>query len=247
MADQKATVKQTQTWLRTLGFYNAPLTIDGDWGPGSIKALSALMASTMDQSKPFGVNKLAWGVKFTPAEIARVKQMIANLRWPAEAIQWVMGCIAFETGRSFSPAQTNGIGATGLIQFIPPTAIVYFNSAKAIQAMSAEEKKAAGREACARLGKMTVLEQLDYVEKYFTPYAGRVNSLADLYMSILYPVAVGKPDNWVLWDKLKKPTTYSQNAGLDMNLDGTVTKAECAHRVTNLLIEGFIGNNVKVY
>lgn len=243
MADQKATIKQTQTWLKTLGFYN--LGIDGDWGNGSRVALEGLLNSTIANVKPFGVNKLSWGVKFQTAEIARVKQMVANLRWPVMAIQWVMGCMAFETGRSFSPAQTNGIGATGLIQFIPSTAIVYFNTPAQIQAMTSEQRKQAGKDACARLGKMTVLEQLEYVEKYFTPYAGKVNNLGDLYSSILWPAAVGKPDDFVLWSKEKSPTTYSQNAGLDINADGTIVRAEICHKVTNLLVEGFIGNNVK--
>jgi len=243
MADQKSTVMQTQTWLKTLGFYS--LGIDGAWGNGSRVALEGLLNSSMQAAKPFGVTKLAWGNKFKDAEIARVKQMVANLRWPAVALQWVMGCMAFETGRSFSPAQTNSIGATGLIQFIPPTAIVYFNTAAQIQAMSSDQRKKAGIEACARLGRMTVLEQLEYVEKYFTPYAGKVNNLGDLYMSILWPAGVGKPDDFVLWSKDKSPTSYSQNAGLDMNADGTIQRVECCHRVTNLLVEGFIGNNVR--
>lgn len=237
------TVKQTQTWLKTLGFYN--LAVDGQWGNGSRAALEALINSTLDPSKPNGINKLSWGSKFKPAEIARVKQMVANLRWPAMAIQWVMGCMAFETGRSFSPAQTNGIGATGLIQFIPPTAIVYFNTAAQIQAMSTAQRKQAGIDACARLAKMTVLEQLEYVEKYFTPYAGKVKSISGLYMCILWPAAAGKADDFVLWTKEKQPTTYKQNAGLDMNLDGTITVGECSHKVVNALVEGFIGNNVK--
>lgn len=245
MADQKSTVKQTQTWLKSLGFYS--LAVDGDWGNGSKKALDDLLNSTLNNTKVFGVTKLAWGSKLKDAEIARVKQMVANLRWPPLALQWIMGNFAFETGRSFLPSQTNGIGATGLIQFIPPTAIAYFYTAAQIAAMTAEQKKAAGKEACARLGKMTVLEQLEYVEKYFTPYAGKVNSIGDAYLAILWPAGVGKPDDYVLWSKDKQPTSYAQNAGLDMNLDGTVTRAECTHRVTNLLVEGFIGDKVRSF
>jgi len=247
MADQKSTVMKSQTWLRTLGFYNPPLAIDGGWGAGSVKALNDLINSTLDPSKPLGVNKLAWGVKFGPAETARLKQMITNLRWPAAALQWIMGCMAFESARSFSPSIQNSIMATGLIQFIPATAIVYFYTAAQIKVMSADQKKAAGLDSVNRLAKMTVLQQLDYVEKYFTPYAGKVNSIASLYMCILWPVAADKPDDFVLWTKEKQPTAYSQNGGLDMNLDGTITKAECAHIVVNHLIEGFIGDNVKQY
>lgn len=247
MADQKSTVMKTQTYLKTLGFYNPPLSVDGGWGNGSIKALDDLIKSTIDPNKPLGVNKLAWGTKLTGPEALRVKKMVNNLRWPAAAIQWLMGSMAFESARTFSPAIQNSIKATGLIQIIPATAIVYFYTAAQISAMTADQKKAAGLDAVNRLAKMTVLEQLEYVEKYFTPYAGKVNSIADLYMSILWPAAVGKPDNFVLWTKEKQPTAYSQNAGLDMNLDGMITKAECAHIVVNHMVEGFIGNNVKQY
>lgn len=224
--NQTDTIKQTQTWLKTLGWYSKD--IDGKWGTNSQLGLDGLVNSTLDAAKTFGVNRLAWGNKFKADEIARVKKMITNLRWPNGAMQWVMGCMAFESARSFSPAMQNGIGATGLIQIIKPTAIGMGTTTDA-------------------LAKMTVLQQLEYVEKYFTPYAGRVNNLGDLYMSILWPAGVGKADDFVLWSKAKQPTTYQQNAGLDINADGTILRIECCHKVNNLMVEGFIGDNLKKF
>ncbi|MNX76537.1 hypothetical protein D3C86_1080490 [compost metagenome] len=50
-------------------------------------------------------------------------------------------------------------------------------------------------------------------------------------MRILYPVAVGKAEDYVLFDTVKKPTAYFQNRGLDLNKDGFITKGECATKV----------------
>jgi len=65
----------------------------------------------------------------------------------------------------------------------------------------------------------------------------------DVYMSILWPAAVGKPVNTVLFDSIKTPTTYKQNKGLDVNNDGTVTKAEAAAQVSKLLSSGRLPAN----
>ncbi len=39
---------------------------------------------------------------------------------------------------------------------------------------------------------MTATEQLDYVQKHFLPHKGKLQDLEDVYMSILYPVAIGR-------------------------------------------------------
>ena len=86
-----------------------------------------------------------------------------------------MAAMAFETGRDkFSASSVNRIsGATGLIQFMPSTAIGLGTTTAALAAMTAED-------------------QLEYVERYFKPYRNRLNTLEDLYMAILWPIAVGK-------------------------------------------------------
>ncbi|AKI01347.1 transglycosylase family protein [Hoeflea sp. IMCC20628] len=131
----------------------------------------------------------------------------------------LMAIMAFETGRTFDPGITNqaGSGATGLIQFMPATA------------------KGLGT-TTARLAMMSAIDQLDYVERYLTPYAGRMGDLASAYMAVLYPRAVDKDTSYVLFRK--GSTAYKLNRGLDVNRNGQVTKADAAEKVLALLTEG---------
>jgi uncharacterized protein (DUF2345 family) len=128
-------------------------------------------------------------------------------------------CMAFETGRTFNPALRNSIGATGLIQFIRPTAIALGTTTD-------------------QLATLTRVEQMDWVLKYFKRGPiGRLKltrvTLEDLYMAILWPAAVGKPDDYVLFSK--PSLAYQQNNGLDKNSDGNITKAEAAQKVRDQL------------
>ncbi len=161
---------------------------------------------------------LAWGAKVTPEFRAKVRAISARLGCAPDDL---MSCQAWESGRTFSPSVKNmaGSGATGLIQFMPATARALGTSVTALAAM-------------------TALEQLDWVEKYFQPYKGKLSTLADLYMAILWPAAVGKPMGYVLWDRTSRPTTFRQNAGLDINHDGAITKAECAAKLYAMKAEG---------
>jgi len=122
----------------------------------------------------------------------------------------LLACMAFETGRTMDPAIQNSIGATGLIQFIRPTAIGLGTTTD-------------------QLRTMTRVQQMDWVLKYFK--AGPIRKLSsvtleDLYMAILWPAAVGKPNDYVLFASPSK--AYEQNKGLDINKDGNITKAEAA-------------------
>lgn len=154
---------------------------------------------------------LAWGAKVSPAFRDKVRAIAARLGCDPSDL---MSCMAWESGRTFSPSVKNmaGSGATGLIQFMPATAKGLGTTVEKLAALTAEQ-------------------QLDWVEAYFQPYKGRLSTLADLYMAILWPAAVGKPLEHVLWDKATRPTTYRQNAGLDANKDGRITKAECAAKL----------------
>lgn len=164
---------------------------------------------------------LAWGAKVSPAFRAKVRQMV--LTWGGCTPDEAMTCMAWESGRSFRPDVKNmaGSGATGLIQFMPTVAAALGTTVDALARMSAEQ-------------------QLDWVAKYFAPYRGHLANLADLYMAILWPAAIGKPDGYVLFDKadLQHPARYRQNAGLDVNADGKVTKAEAVAKVAGLQAEG---------
>lgn len=169
------------------------------------------------------VSSLAWGAKVSPEFRDKVRAISSRLGCAPDDL---MSCIAWESGRSFSPSKKNmaGSGATGLIQFMPATA------------------KALGTSTTA-LGALTAVQQLDWVEKYFQPYKGKLATLADLYMAILWPAGVGKPMEYVLWDRRTRPTTFRQNAGLDSSHDGTITKAEVAAKLYAMKAEGLQPGN----
>jgi peptidoglycan hydrolase-like protein with peptidoglycan-binding domain len=125
---------------------------------------------------------------------------------------YLMAAMSFESGGTFSPAVRNaaGSGAVGLIQFMPSTARSLGTSTSALARMKPEE-------------------QLDYVKKYFRPYRGKLRTLEDVYMAILYPVAIGKDPNHVLF---RSPSvSYVQNKGLDDEGKGYVTVADATEKV----------------
>ncbi|MEM5493867.1 transglycosylase SLT domain-containing protein [Hoeflea sp. AS16] len=166
--------------------------------------------------------KIAWGAHVSAAFRDKVIAIARRLEMDPSHL---MAIIAFETGRSFDPAETNraGSGATGLIQFMPATA------------------KGLGT-STALLARMSAVEQLDYVEAYLTPFAGRMRDLPSAYMAVLYPRAVDKDPGYVLFRKGSK--AYKLNRGLDANENGLVTKAEAAAKVDALLIEGLRAGSV---
>lgn len=161
---------------------------------------------------------LAWGNKVGAEFREAIFQICAALGIDSD---YLMACIAWESAETFRPDIKNmaGSGATGLIQFMPPTAIGLKTTVE-------------------KLAAMTAVEQLAYVKKYFEPYKGRLKTLADVYMAILWPAAIGKPESYVLWEKASKPTTYRQNIGLDINKDEAITKAEAAAMVQVKLVRG---------
>jgi hypothetical protein len=168
---------------------------------------------------------LAWSRKVSKEFADYVESIAMDIGFPAD---YLMAIIAFESGKSFSSEVVNlaGSGATGLIQFMPSTAISLGTTVEALSKMSPEY-------------------QLYYVHKYFKPYKGRLNTLEDVYMVVLWPRAVGKPNDYVLFDLSTMPTTYRQNAGLDWDKDGKITKSEACKRVRALLEEGLKPENVQ--
>jgi hypothetical protein len=118
--------------------------------------------------------------------------------------QHLMQVMQFETAGTFDPAIRNraGSGATGLIQFTPATARQLGTSTEA-------------------LARMTPEEQLVYVEKYLQPFRGRLKTLDDTYMAVLYPQAVGQGPDYPLFHAGTK--AYTQNAALDVEQRGQVT------------------------
>ena len=159
--------------------------------------------------------EIAWGKKVGGTFKSKVIQISGVLGCDPSHL---MSAMAFETGETFSPSIRNPqSGATGLIQFMPTTA-------KSLGTTTDD------------LALMSAVAQLDFVAKYLKPFKGKMQTVSDVYMTILFPKAVGRPEAFVLF---KSPTkTFKQNKGLDANKDGQVTKGEAAAKVHAKLVKG---------
>lgn len=181
------------------------------------------VSGTTNSSSP--AKTIAWGKSVTAEFKSKVLLIAAELETNPD---FLMAAMAFESAETFSPSIFNaaGSGAVGLIQFMPNTASGLGTSSEL-------------------LAKMSAVDQLDCVKKYFLPYKGRISALDDLYMVILWPSAVGKSTDYVLFykDDKKHPKLYAQNKGLDVNADGKITKAEAAAQVRSKLDKGLKSNH----
>lgn len=151
--------------------------------------------------------KLIWGARVDQAFRVKVREIADSLSIDPN---WLMAVMGFETGYTFSPAARNpGSTATGLIQFIESTARGLGTST-------------------AQLARMTAIRQLDYVEAYYRTYASRIRNLGDAYLAVLWPIAVGRPDSYVMWERDSGPyqREYAANSGLDVNRNGVITRGE---------------------
>lgn len=85
----------------------------------------------------------------------------------------LMVIMYFETAKTFSPSKQNSRGFTGLIQFGPASASDLDTTTD-------------------RLKKMSAVDQLDYVKKYFEQaiFKGKINNLLDMYLAINYPAMI---------------------------------------------------------
>lgn len=231
-------LKSLQTDLKTLGFYAGD--IDGKWGAGShgaflnarrsVQGLNAIPSGSKMTPNLFNYCKaVAWSAKVSTVFIDRVIWTASALKMTLNGPDELMACMAFETGETFSPTIPNGAGAPyyGLIQF------------------GALAAKDAGT-TIAELVKMTAEDQINFVYRYFKPLTGKLLGLNDIYMKILYPIAVGKPDDYVLFIKDDGTKKYIQNKGLDLNLDGKITKAEACAKVQEKLVKGLHPFNLRV-
>lgn len=164
---------------------------------------------------------LAWGARVPTAFATSVIHTCNRLG--INEPSWLMACMAFETGETFSPSVRNaaGSGAIGLIQFMPSTAAALGTTVEA-------------------LATMTATDQLVYVERYFQYLKGKLHSLGDVYGAILWPGMIGKPDSYVLFrqDDKDHPARYMQNRGLDFNKDGLVSRGEVTTLVKAKLTKG---------
>lgn len=213
-------------WLKSIWSFLATFAQRFQTTRSDGSATDALPPESSPVSSTSQSYTLAWGARVSPEFRATALDVAESLGMNPNHL---MACIAFETGETFSPSIRNaaGSGATGLIQFMPATA------------------KGLGTTTDA-LAKISAVDQLSYVRMYFKPYAGRLHTLSDTYMAILWPRGIGKPEDFVLWDRATMSTTYRQNAGLDVNKDGVITKGEAARLVQSKLDRGMLPANVWV-
>lgn len=117
--------------------------------------------------------------------------------------RWLMFLMWFETNHTLDHTITNQIGATGLIQFMPKTAIGLGTT-------------------CQKLREMSNVEQLTYVERHLAPFRGRYRDWVDLYCAIFWPAAVGKPMDY----RITSDMVAKQNPLFDRNKDLDIEKSE---------------------
>ncbi|WP_299459056.1 transglycosylase SLT domain-containing protein [uncultured Microscilla sp.] len=137
--------------------------------------------------------------------ITKVKNISKNLGIKPS---WLMEVMNSESGLRHDIR--NNIGAVGFIQFLPQTAYGLGTSPDS-------------------LANMTGTAQLDYVQKYYAPYSGRMKNPIDLYIVAFYPYALGKSDNYIVGSE--QGDAYArlvkqQNAPFDLNKDGYVSLGE---------------------
>lgn len=155
---------------------------------------------------------LVWGARVSQPFRVRTREIGQSQNFDPN---WIMAVMGFETGYTFSPSVRNpGSTATGLIQFLERTAVGLGTTT-------------------ARLSRMTAVEQLDFVEKYYQQYQGRIRNLGDAYLAVLWPAAIGKPDSFVMWQRDTGPyqAQYAANSGLDVSRDGNITRGEAVAAV----------------
>jgi hypothetical protein len=114
------------------------------------------------------------------AFIAKVIEVASFLGVKPEHLMFLMW---FETAHTLNSHIQNSIGATGLIQFMPKTAIGLGTTTDKLKAM-------------------TNVQQMDYVQKHLSPWRGKYKDYVDLYCGIFWPVAVGKPDTYQIGNEI---------------------------------------------
>jgi hypothetical protein len=115
-----------------------------------------------------------------------------------------MAIMDLETGGKFTADVTNSSGYTGLIQFGNASAQQLGTTTSALR-------------------KMTAINQLDYVYRYFLPRKAKLTTFVDTYLQVFFPLAVGKGDDFLIEGGGLSATTIAKaNRGLDSNKDGKI-------------------------
>jgi hypothetical protein len=153
---------------------------------------------------------------------------------------WLMAIMYFESARTFSPSKGNNIGCYGLIQFCPDRGKNY----KTINGK---------RYLISDIAKMDYSKQLDLVYEYYKSYIGKLKSYTDTYFVTFFPLAIGKPDDWVIQGGgFTAKQIYSSNPAFHQVKDGKIRVWEVKKKILEKLPsewvnEGSFGLAVKAY
>lgn len=217
--------KDLQRTLQSIKLYTG--AIDGVLGKGSLGSLQVIFEDYR-AANGTPVYDVAWSASVPAAFIARIKAWVKSMALNPSAVSWLMACMAFESGGTFSPSIQNAAGsqAFGLIQFMKPAASDLGTTLEALKAM-------------------TQMQQLEFVFKYFEFWAraGKTyTQLEDFYLTIFYPAAVGMKPDQVLFDSSnpKYLKSYTQNKGFDFDKDGSITIGEISSTVRNKYYAGML-------
>lgn len=150
--------------------------------------------------------------RMTGPFLSRVDKIAESLSIPSE---WLLAVMSFES--RLDPSAVNPDShATGLIQFTPNTAKWLGTSVAELRNMSSEE-------------------QLGYVGEYLMRSANgrKINSVGDLYLLIFKPAAFGAAPDAPLYRA--GSAEYSQNAGLDKERNGYITRRDLQHAAESMM------------
>ena len=153
---------------------------------------------------------------------------------------WLMAIMYFESARSFSPSKGNNIGCYGLIQFCPDKGKNY--------------KTVSGKQyLMSTIRDMNYSDQLDLVYEYYKTYKGKLKTFTDTYFVTFFPLAIGKPDDWIIQGGgLTAKQIYNANPAFHKVKDDKIRVWEVKKTIleklpSEWLREGTIGLAVKSY
>lgn len=169
--------------------------------------------------------------------VKKVKEISSKLEIDPN---WLMAIMYFESARSFSPSKTNNIGCVGLIQFCPDRGKNY--------------KTVNGKQYfMSDISKMDYSQQLDLVYEYYKRFTGKLKNYTDTYFATFFPLAIGKPDDWVIQGLgLSAKAIYNANPAFRQVNDGKLRVWEVKKKIleqlpSEWLKEGSFSLAVKAY
>jgi len=152
---------------------------------------------------------------------------------------WLLAVMYFESAKTFNPAIKNNIGSVGLIQFTRDKAGVEYKTING------------KRYNLSALAQMSFIQQMDVVKQYYKGVysmlkINKMNSFVDVYLCTFFPLAVGKPDNYVFQTSgLSASKIAQQNPIFDKNKDNQIQKNEVVKHFETYYKEVFKDINIQ--